>query len=397
MFDFNPLSPEFQSNPYAYYQGLRSSMPVYHWEPWQMWFLSRYTDCVTVLKDSRFGRELDDSFFNTQPPDSQRVLIEMQRDWMLLRDPPTHTRLKMLAHKAFTPRTVERMRGNIEVLTDNLLDAVQDTHKLDLIADLASPLPVTVIADLIGIPQADRPTFQRWSQALAFTLELVDDPQIYDAASIVTEEFSAYLRELIAERRKHPQEDFLSALIAAKEQQDTLTEGEMIATIILLLVAGHETTVNLIGNGTQALLHHPEQWEKLKADPSLVKNAIEEMLRYDSPVQLTARHTQEDVEIDGHKIPKGRQIALLLGAANRDPQQFPDPDNFDITRIGADKHVGFGNGIHFCLGAPLARLEAEIAFKRIVNRLPNLALTDEMPTYRSTYVLRGLSSLPLTF
>jgi pimeloyl-[acyl-carrier protein] synthase len=397
MFEFNPLSPEFQSNPYAYYHGLRDAMPIYHWEHWQMWFLSRYNDCVAVLKDSRFGRELDDPSFRMQIPDSQRVLVEMQRDWMLLRDPPSHTRLKMLAHKAFTPRTVERMRSNIEALTDNLLDAIQDTHKLDLIADLASPLPVTVIADLIGVPHEDRPTFQRWSQALAFTLELVDDPQIYDAASVVTEEFSAYLRDLIAERRKHPQEDFLTALIAAKEHDDVLTESEMIATIILLLVAGHETTVNLIGNGTQALLHHPDQWEKLKADPSLVRNAVEEMLRYDSPVQLTARIAHEDVTVDGQAIPKGGQVALLLGAANRDPQQFPDPDKFDITRTGADKHIGFGNGIHFCLGAPLARVEAEIAFKSILRKLPNLALTDQAPTYRSTYVLRGLASLPLTF
>ncbi|MCC7449878.1 MAG: cytochrome P450 [Anaerolineae bacterium] len=403
MFSFNPLAPEFQANPYAYYAGLRAAAPVFFWEQWGMYFLSRYDDCVTVLRDSRFGHEFDRVFTPEQmvafppPPENQRPLIEMERNWMLLRDAPAHTRLRMLVHKAFTPRTVERMRSHIEDIVRDRMDTVQDKGEMDVIADLAFPLPVTVIAELVGIPDSDQMLFRRWSRDLAFTLELTDDPAVYDQGAAATLEFTAYLRQLIAERRKNPQEDLLTALVAAEEAGDKLSEDELIATVILLLLAGHETTVNLIGNGTLALLRNPDQFAKLKADPSLSRNAVEEIIRYDSPVQLTSRLAVEDVEVGGQAVRRGQTVVTLLGAANRDPNQFDDPNTFDITRPGADKHIGFGNGVHFCLGAPLARMEGAIVFSQLAQRFPNLALVTDAPKYRPTLVLRGLEALPVTF
>ena len=402
MFEFNPLSPEFQANPYAYYDALRAAAPVYYWEPWQIWFLSGYDDCVAALKDTRLGRDWDRAFTQEQmdsfpkPPDDQMPLVEMQRNWMLLRDPPAHTRLRTLVHKAFTPRTIEQLRSHVEEIVRDLLDEAEAKGSMDLIADLAFPLPVTVIAEMIGIPTADRDIFRHWSHDLAFTLELTDDAEIYAKGAAATVELSRYLHDKVRDCRRTPKEDLLSALVAAEEAGDRLTEDELISTVILLLVAGHETTVNLIGNGVLALMRHPDQLARLQADTSLVRNAVEEILRYDSPVQLTARLALEDVRIGEHTVRRGQQVATLLGAANRDPKQFPDPNTFDITRAGADKHIGFGAGIHFCLGAPLARMEGAIALRQLVERFPNLSIGDDPLAYRATYVLRGLETLPMT-
>src|SRR5258708_16871693 len=366
-----------------------------------MWLLSRYQDCVAALKDSRLGREASNVYTDEQmaafrqAPENQQPLFDMTRNWMLFRDAPTHTRLRMLVHKAFTPRTVERMRENIQQIVNDLLDAVQPKGQMDIVRDLAYPLPVAVIAQLVGIPKADQVVFEKWAHDLAFTLELTQEAEVYNQGAAATVEFSAYLRNLIARRRKDPLDDLLTALIAAEETGDKLTEPELIATVILLLLAGHETTVKLIGNGVLALLRSPDQLAKLKADPSLARNAVEEILRYDSPVQFTSRLVLADgVEFGGQAIPRGVEVGLMLGAANRDPQQFPNPETFDITRAGADKHIGFGNGIHFCLGAPLARVEGEIALNVLFQRLPTLALGSEPPQYLPTYVLRGLDSLP---
>ncbi len=404
MFEFDPLSPEFQSNPYAYYHALQEAAPVFYWERWNTWFLSRYDDCVAGLRDARMMRESTNVFPPEviagwpKPPEQQRPLIDMQRHWMLVRDAPTHTRLRGLVHKAFTPRMVERMRANVEKTASNLLDAVDKQGRMDVVADLAFPLPVTIIAELLGVPPADRERFRVWSRDLAGTLELTEEAAVYDQGAAATLEFTAYLRKLVAERRKEPHEDLLSALVAAEEAGDRLTEDELIAPAILLLVAGHETTVNLIGSATLALLRHPDQLARMQADLSLTRNAVEEALRYDSPVQLTARLVgTDDVEYGGGKFKRGQQVIFLLGAANRDPRQFPDPDRFDITRQGADKHIGFGNGIHFCLGAPLARLEGEIALRMLFQRFPRLHLETDRPNYRPTYVLRGLEALPVSF
>jgi cytochrome P450 len=403
MFDFNPLSPEFQANPYQYYHLLHEHMPMFHWEQWNMWFFSRHEDCVGVLKDNRFGHEYmailtpEELAALPQAQADQKPLWDMQRDWMLLRNPPNHTRLKTLMHKAFTPRMIERLRSHIQEITDDLLDKVQGAGKMDLVEDLAFPLPFSVIVELLGIPFEDREVMRGWSRDLAITLELIEDPEPYSHAAKAAVEITDYLHGVVNERRKQPQEDLISALVAAEEEGDKLTEAEMIANVVLLLIAGHETTVNLIGNGTLALLHNPEQFAKLKNDPSLVKNAVEEFLRYDSPVQLTSRIVMQDTEFNGQSLKRGTQVATLLGAANRDPKVFDNPDALDITRPNAAQHIGFGNGIHYCLGAPLARMEAEIAFSTILRRVPNLTLTSETPTYRETYVLRGLKHLPVAF
>jgi cytochrome P450 len=267
---------------------------------------------------------------------------------------------------------------------------------MDIIAGLAVPLPVTVIAEMIGVPMDDRDKFREWSRDLAGTLELTEAPEVYERGSRATEAFADYLRDLLAERRQHPQDDLLSALVAAEEAGDKLTEDELIATVILLLIAGHETTTNLIGNGMLALMRNPGQLEKLKADPSLIRTAIEELLRYDSPVQMTARWVLEDLEFNGQPMTKGQQVATLLGAANHDPEQFANPQTLDITRED-NHHLAFGSGIHYCVGAPLARLEGQIAIATLLRRMPNLTLTTDSPPYRDTYVLRGLREMVVSF
>jgi cytochrome P450 len=365
-----------------------------------MWFLSRYDDCAAVLRDSRFGHEIlnvmtrEELGWAAETPENIRPLVEMQRGWMLLKDPPDHTRLRTLVHKAFTPRMIERLRETIQTYTNSLLDTAQESGKMDVIEDLAFPVPVTVIADLLGVPASDRETFRRWSRDLAHTLELTDVEEIYVRGSGATVEFAAYFRELAAERRRIPREDLLSALVAVEAEGDRLTEDELIAMCILLLIAGHETTVNLIGNGTLALLRNPDQFRKLQEDPALVKPAVEELLRYDSPVQMTTRWVMEDLEFNGHPMKKGQQVATLLGAANRDPERFENPDTLDITRDD-NHHLAFGNGIHFCLGAPLARLEGQIVIGTLARRFPKMELTTDSPPYRDTYVLRGLQNLPV--
>jgi cytochrome P450 len=321
-----------------------------------------------------------------------KPLIYMQRNWMLLKDPPDHTRLRGLVHKAFTPRMVEKLRDYIQTITDRLLDAVQDSGQMDIIHDLAVPLPVTVIAELIGAPLADQEKFREWSRDLAGTLEMTDAAEVYERGSRATVAFSAYLHDLIADRRKNPQDDLLSALVAAEEAGDKLSEEELVATCILLLIAGHETTTNLIGNGMLALLRNPVQLARLKADPALIKTAIEELLRYDSPVQMTARWVLEDFEFNGQTLQRGQQVATLLGAANRDPEQYLQPETLDITRED-NHHLAFGSGIHYCVGAPLARIEGQIALTTLLRRMPHLQLATDNPPYRDTYVLRGLREL----
>jgi cytochrome P450 len=315
---------------------------------------------------------------------------------MLLRNPPDHTRLRALAHKAFTPRSVARLRETIQQITDGLLDQVQDSGEMELIADLAYPLPVTVICEMLGIPAADQDAFHQWSNAIARSLDLTDVEAVYNRAAVAAEEMTGYLDGLVAERRRRPQQDLLSALVAAEEAGDRLSKEELFATCALLLIAGHETTINLIGNGTYALLQHSEQWEKLKAEPGLVGTAVEELLRYDSPVQLTSRMVLQDMEYEGFTFPRGSSVAFLLGAANRDPDQFPAPQQLDITRVN-NRHLAFGGGIHYCLGAPLARLEGEIAFTTLARRMPGLRLATDEVVYNDNYALRGLAALPLTF
>ncbi len=391
--EFDPRSPEFRANPYPTYDLLRAAAPVLYWDAWGIWFLSRYDDCDSLLRDARLGHS---SWAFDAAPAVQQPLFEMQSHWMLIKNPPDHTRLRSLVHKAFTPRMVEQMRGQVQAITDGLLDRVEGQGQADLIAALAYPLPVTVIAQMLGIPPQDHDQFHVWSDDLARSLDLTDDPAVYDRAGRSAVALTAYLHDIIARRRREPQADLLTALIQAEEAGGRLSEEELYATVALLLIAGHETTINLIGNGTLALLRHADQLQRLRDHPDLIVPAVEELLRYDSPVQLTSRVALQDIEVRGQKIYAGQQVAFLLGAANHDPARFAAPHRLDIGRE-PNPHLAFGKGIHYCLGAPLARLEGQIALSTLLRRLPQLALADAPIEYRDNLTLRGLAHLWVTF
>jgi pimeloyl-[acyl-carrier protein] synthase len=388
--EFNPFLPTFHANPYPFYHRLRAADPV-HRTPMGLWVLTRYDDVVAVLKDPRFGREGFEQIL-------ANVYGEGARS-MLFRDPPDHTRLRGLVSQAFTPRMIERMRSHIQDIVDRLLDRVQNANAMDVIADLAYPLPVTVICEMLGVPTDAHSGICQWSADLARSVDAIGmptDEEVVKRGRVAQQAMLDYFSDLIPERRQTTRDDLLSLLIAAEEQGDRLSEGELLITCILLFVAGHETTVNLIGNGLLALLNHPDELAKLRADLTLLPGAVEELLRYDSPVQRTARITNTDVELDGRKIAKGSLVVTAIGAANRDPAHFPDPDRLDITRRD-NRHIAFGFGIHFCLGAPLARLEGQIAIDTLLRRMPGLRLVTSAPEWRESSTLRGLKRLPVTF
>ena len=390
--EFNPFDPAFNADPYATYHRLRAEDPV-HQTPMGIWILTRYDDVATVLRDARFGRKGFDELIR------DRFGENTFDQAMLFRDPPDHTRLRALVNKAFTPRVIEEMRAKIQKTVDRLLDGVRDARAMDVIADLAYPLPVSVISEMLGVPAEDRDLFRGWSADIARSLDAIvlpTEPEVVERGNAARHALSSYFRALIAERRRRPQRDLLSDLIAAEEQGDKLSEEELMATILLLFVAGHETTVNLIGNGTLALLRNPNQLEALRRSPALIGGAIEELLRYDAPVQRTGRMPNTDVELGGKRIAKGDLVLSLIGAANRDPAHFAEPDRLDLARAD-NRHLAFGWGIHFCLGAPLARAEAQAAIGTIARRMPALALATPTPEWREASALRGLKTLPVTF
>lgn len=393
---FNPMDPEFLADPYPMYHRLRAEDPVHH-SPLGFWVLTRYDDVVAALRDPRLVKEPIAAFVAARF--GQAVPPGMGLS-MLDRDPPDHTRLRSLVSRAFTPRVVEQLRPRVQTIVDGLLDRVAAKGSMDVIEEFAYPIPVIVICEMLGVPVADHERFKGWSLDLARGLDAIMLPpesEVAQRSGVARHGLSAYFRELIAERRAAPREDLLSALIAAEEAGDRLSEHELLATCILLLVAGHETTVNLIGNGTLALLRHPDQLCRLRDDPGLIGTAVEELLRYDGPVQRTARIPSEDVTIRGRTIAKGEMVMPFIGAADRDPAQFPDPDRLDLGRAD-NRHVAFGLGIHFCLGAPLARVEGQIALSSLVRRWSRLALaTSDPPEYRQSLTLRGLRTLPVTF
>jgi cytochrome P450 len=293
---------------------------------------------------------------------------------------------------------VAQLRTSIQQLTDDLLSEAElqarEEGAVDLMATFAYPLPVAVICALLGVPREDYVQFHDWSDAIARALDLTDEAAVYDRAAVAATALTDYLDGLLAKRRAEPQNDLISALVGLELEGDKLTKAELFATCALLLIAGHETTVNLIGNGTLALLRHPDQWRALQANPELAGVAVEELLRYDSPVQMTARVAQATFEYHGHTIRRGQEVAFLLGAANRDPARFPNPDRLDLSR-GDSRHLSFGGGIHYCLGAPLARMEGEIAFGTLARRMPTLRLAADEVTYRDNFLLRGLRALPV--
>ncbi len=391
---FNPMEPEFVADPYPTYHRLRAEDPVHH-SPLGFWVLTRYADVIAMLRDPRLVKEPIAAFvaarFGMTPPGLGLSMLD--------RDPPDHTRLRGLVSKAFTPRALESLRPHIQQIVDGLLAQVEGKREMDLIEQFAYPLPVRVICEMLGVPVADHERFKQWGLDIARGLDAIMLPPDSDVARksmAGRHALSGYFRELIAERRAAPRDDMLSALIAAEEAGDKLNEDELMATCILLLVAGHETTVNLIGNGTLALLRHPDQLRRLRDNPGLIATAVEELLRFDGPVQRTARIPSEDVTIGGQTIPKGEMVMPFLGAADRDPVQFADPDRLDIGRTD-NRHIAFGMGVHFCLGAPLARMEGQIAINTLVKRFPKLALATDRPEFRQSLTLRGLASLPVAF
>jgi cytochrome P450 len=397
---FDPNSPDFQANPYPFYDTIRAEAPITYWEQGSMWLFTRYDDITTLLRDKRLGRTMDHIINREErnvPPilEAEAPFYKLSQHSMFDKEPPDHTRLRSLVHKVFTPRRVENLRGRIQLIADDLLDKVVEQGHMDILEDFAVPLPVTVIAELLGVPETDRHLLRPWSRDIVAMFELGHTDEQSRRAVQAAVEFSDYLRALAHERRRNPGEDLISALALVEESGDQLTEDELISTCVLLLNAGHEATVNVIGNGMLALLKHPDQMTALLQNPALINSTVEEMLRYDTPLQLFRRWILEDLDYKGFSFKQGTEVALMFGAANRDPARFPQPHTFDITRSD-NQHVSFGNGIHFCLGAPLARLELQIALGTLLRRLPNMRLSDE-PQFRPAYVIRGLQALNVTF
>jgi cytochrome P450 PksS len=393
--------PAFREDPYPTYARMRASAPVCRTtmpDKQVAWLVTRYDDVLTLLKDPRFlndGASVRSAEQRARMPWVPSVFKKIMLN-MLSVDAPDHTRLRGLVHKAFTPRLIETMRLRITALTNQLLDNVQLQGRMDLVRDYASPLPATIIAEIMGAPIEDRHRFHRCSNALISGSThrwgmLLAAPHVWS--------FLRYIRGLIKMRQACPGDDLVSALVAAREAGDRLSDDELLSMILLLLVAGHETTVNLIGNGVLALLDHPEQTERLRSEPELIKTAVEELLRYDSPVQFASeRYPCEDVTIAGITIPRGEMIQPVLGSANRDERQFDRPDDLDLTRE-PNKHLAFGQGMHYCVGAALARLEGQIAITTLLRRFPDLRLDvpRNMLRRRAGLGLRGLESLPVAF
>jgi cytochrome P450 len=395
---FNPLSPDFIRDPYPSYHRMREVDPM-HMTPLGFYVASRHADAALVLRDKRFGKDFVGRLIRRSGPEiMNEPIYRSMSHWMLQQDPPDHTRLRGLVVSAFTARRVEDMRPRIKAIVDGLFDRVADKGKMDLVADFAYPLPVTVICDMLGIPKGDRAAFHNGARTsgrlldpVPLTRAEIDEANAGNAASEI------YFNNLFELRRREPGPDLTTQLVQAEQGGDKLTNEELTANIILLFGAGHETTVNLIGNGLLALFRNPDQLALLKANPSLIGNAIDELLRYDSSVQLTGRVALEDIEVGGITVPTGTPVLCLLGAANRDPAVYPEPDRLDITRQNV-RPMSFGGGIHFCLGAQLARIEAEVAILSLLERFPNLRLDDVAnPQWRDTFVLRGLKALPASW
>lgn len=398
------LDPRLLSDPYPLYRTLRSTQPVLrlpipgHTGP-GAWVLTRHADVHRVLRDAAHfsvdRRRAAVVRENLERLPRALLAEEAGLRSMLLLDPPDHTRLRGLVNKAFTPKRVSALRPRIEQIVAELLDRVVGEGGMDVIGAFAAPLPAIVIAELLGVPAEDHERFKAWSSELvnAAAIALGGSSERFDAAlaSIL-----GYLRETIQQRRREPRDDLISAMIQAQEDRDALSDAELLANSNLLLVAGHETTTNLIGNGLLALLRHPDQLERLRGEPELIEPAVEELLRYDSPVQATVRVAREDVELSGHHMGAGAMVACGIGAANRDPEAFPEPERLDLSRLD-NHHLSFGFGAHFCLGAPLARLEARVAFEALLERFPRLSLVETEPRWRPNLFLRGLAELPIRF
>ena len=389
---YNPLSDRMAQDPYPVYAALRARDPVHRSRLINAWMFSRHADVDAILRDYRhFGNDPRDG---TLSPRQRAMLPPADEFTMLFLDPPDNTRLRALVNKAFTPKTVNALEPHIRSILATLLDDIEDPGAFDLMQAVAQPLPVIVIAEMLGVPPEDRPQFKVWSAQRARLLEPTIGRREREAGAAASRAFDAYFRSIVEARRAEPRDDILSALVQAEDEGERLTERETLNMLRLLLIAGNETTANLIGNGTLALLRNPEQLRRLRDDPGLIPAAVEELIRFDSPVQTDFRRVLADCEVNGFPVRKRDNIVVLLGAANRDPEMFENPDRLDVGR-DQRSHLSFGRGIHHCLGAPLARLEGRIVLEMLLERFSEIGLLTDRPRFHRTIVLRGLESLPL--
>lgn len=378
---YDPTSPNNLVDPYIIYEELRRKDPIHRMRLIDAWVLTRYADAEAVLLDHKRFSSGENRFDYTP----YRTMLDL--------DPPDHTRLRSLVSKAFTPRSVAALENRVHEIADELLDEVADKDRIDLMEEFAAPFPIIVIAEMLGVPAQDRELFKQWSDDISLSIEPILTKEQVKQVNRATDEVFAYFEGIIAERKEDLQDDLLSGLLVAEEEGDRLSHEEVLSTMLLLLVAGNETTRNLIGNGMYALLKYPDQLERLRQHPELMESAIDELLRYDSPVQFNVRVVREDVQMKGRSLRRGQKVISLIGAANRDPVAFSAPDVLDIAR--KDKsHLSFGRGIHYCLGSPLALLEGRIAFSKLLDRFSKIELASE-PTYKHQVVLRGLNELLL--
>ncbi|MER7477582.1 cytochrome P450 [Streptomyces sp. NPDC126510] len=393
---FDPWDPAFLADPYPAYADLRAQGRVRYFEPTNQWLVAHHADVSALLRDRRLGRTYQhrfthEDFGRTAPPPEHEPFHTLNDHGMLDLEPPDHTRIRRLVSKAFTPRTVERLKPYVRGLADDLVSDLVAAGGGDLLKDVAEPLPVAVIAEMLGIPESDRGPLRPWSADICGMYELNPSEDAAARAVRASVEFSDYLRELIAARRKEPGDDLVSGLIEAHDEGDRLTEQEMISTCVLLLNAGHEATVNATVNGWYALFRNEDQLEQLRADHTLIPSAIEELMRYDTPLQLFERWVLDEIEIDGTTIPRGAEIAMLFGSANHDPEVFRDPSALDLTRTD-NPHISFSAGIHYCIGAPLARIELAASMGALLEMAPTLRLAAE-PVRKPNFVIRGLEGL----
>ncbi|MEO0562248.1 MAG: cytochrome P450 [Chloroflexota bacterium] len=391
--------PAFLRNPYPTYAALHKQAPRFYHEESGMWFFTSHRDVDTILRDRRFGRTILHLLSREElelPRDNPAYepFTKLGRHSMFDKEPPEHTRLRNLVHRAFTPKRIRDLQGGIQQIADDLLDTATQRAEIDVLTDYAAPLSVAVISRLLGVPEEDQGKLRPWSNAIVKMYELDHTPQQAQDAVNASQEFADYLIALARQRKADPQDDLITALSLVEDAGDTLTEDELVSACVLLLNAGHEATVNVVGNGLHALFHHPDALTQLKNDLSLLDSAIEELMRFDTPLQLFRRWVLQDLTYDGLDLKQGTEVALLFGAANRDPDVFTNPGELNLTRT-PNPHISFGGGVHYCLGAPLARMELKIAFETLLHRFPDIALKTE-PHYHPTYVIRGLDELRIT-
>lgn len=386
------LTPTMFDDPYPVYASLRAEAPVLFVPQFRMWLVSRHDDVHHILRSVDAFSSVNTSVQHVRDPRLREGVEQLSRAIIYL-DPPDHTRLRKLINVAFTPRAVARLEGRIRALAREYIDAIQRTPSFDMMEALAVPLPVIVIAEMLGVDPARHAEFKRWSDDLVIGLRI--DPAKVDGVVQSRREFTAFLRDMIALRRREPQDDLLSDLVRAESERDMLSPDEVLTMVLFLMVAGNETTTNLVGNATAALLDHPAELQRLRAAPSLIPGFLEESLRYRSPVSMAARTTTREVEIAGVTLPPGAFVGALIDSAHHDPTRFPEPERFDITRNPA--HLAFGFGIHYCVGAPLSRLEARIVFEELLTRLPAFERVPGPLDWHRTFMLRGLKTLPLRF